>query len=214
MSKRKANFTDAEKELLIQEVNKKHTSLFGKFSNKLSKCRKQSLWEEVAEKMSQFSGIRRDVGEIKTKWSNMRQEAKSCKANYIRELRKTGGGEHLVEISQQEEMICSIIGSEAIEGGIDSENLSIEPTKADDNEINNVEESEKSYCIPKASKEIHVHEMKSQCTATDNFPVKKKELSFEENVLTFQNEILKYKKRKLEILERMLQLKEVAICSL
>ena len=208
MSKRKPNFSEGEKDVLVQEVKKRHASLFGKFSNKLSKNRKQSMWEDITEKVSQFSGIRRDVGEIKTKWSNMRQDAKSSKANYIRELRKTGGGENLEEVSQQDEVICSIIGSEAIEGiegGIDSENLTIETTEAE--EVDNLEESEKTSCsILNTS-----NEMKSQSSVRGSFPVKKKELTFEESVMSFHNEVLKYKKRKLEILEKMLQLKEVSV---
>ena len=48
---------DSEKEILVEEVNKKQMLLFGKFSNKITKERKEALWEDIAAKVCGASRI-------------------------------------------------------------------------------------------------------------------------------------------------------------
>ena len=74
-------------------------------------------------------GNRPEKLEVKTKWSNVRQESKATKANFLKEVRKTGGGENLAnQPTELDERVCTIIGKESvegIEGGLDSEDLAI-----------------------------------------------------------------------------------------
>ena len=51
LAKRRPNFTDSEKEILVEEVNKKQMLLFGIFSNKITKDGKEALWEDIAAKV-------------------------------------------------------------------------------------------------------------------------------------------------------------------
>ena len=143
---------------------------------------------------------RREKVEVKTKWSNVRQESKATKANFLKEVRKTGGRENLAnQPTEMDELVCTIIGKESvegIEGGLDCEDLSIGEAEGSGEEHQpTVSATNDEYTKPK-----------KKFTTNTTSPM----AAFEENVLYFYKENLKYKKRKLEILERVLEIKEVS----
>ena len=74
--------------------------------------------------VSEVSSNRRGVKEVKTKWNNVKQDAKSKAVSFRKEFQKTGGGINKIEpLTPAEEMVVSIIGDDSIagvEGGIDT----------------------------------------------------------------------------------------------
>jgi hypothetical protein len=162
------------------------------------------MWEEIATKVSDVSGIVLEKCDVKTKWSNLRQTAKLKKSEFNREARKTGGGENLAEgLTKEDERICSIIGKESIdgiEGGFDTEEL------FDQNNYSNLSQSSITSAY---ESDIGKSQFKKITRLSpQNTP---NNATFEKSVLQFQSTVLQYKQKKLEILQRMLQLKEVRI---
>ena len=124
--KRASNFNAEEKKILVEEVERKFNVLYGKFSNTISKARKDAYWEEISKKVSSVRGVKRNSKECKVKWNNLRCDSKSKVAKYRREARKTGGGQNDAdEPNDLEFKITALIGKEAIEGIIcgDSETI-------------------------------------------------------------------------------------------
>ncbi|XP_071119355.1 uncharacterized protein [Haliotis cracherodii] len=105
--KRRPNWTEEERIVLIDNVNKIQHRLFGKFkgcgTQKGGKIKEQA-WEEVVNALNAKSGeVKRTVEEAKKQYANLKQRAKD-KSDAIRRP-KTGGGPKPVSPSFAETLI-------------------------------------------------------------------------------------------------------------
>ena len=79
--KRRPNFSDREVDMLIKEVDKRKHILFGNFAMGITKSRKEGLWKEIANLVSEGQEFKRTKEEVKTKWGNIRGNIKTNVAN-------------------------------------------------------------------------------------------------------------------------------------
>ncbi|XP_062583946.1 uncharacterized protein LOC134245693, partial [Saccostrea cucullata] len=121
----KPNWTELEKKVLVEEVHKRETVLFGKFKGPGGgKAAKDSTWAEIAEAVNGVSGagMQRTGGEASKQYSNLKQRAKGKLSEMKRP--KTGGGPKPPSPSVAEQCILDCLeGStslEGIAGGIDT----------------------------------------------------------------------------------------------
>jgi len=93
-SKRRPNFSEAEKEALVDGVADNYDALVGKFSAKLSGQRKDELWKEILAKVNVVNHITltRSLDEIKKKFQGLKKDVKAKESSNRREINKTGGG--------------------------------------------------------------------------------------------------------------------------
>uniref|UniRef100_K1QTH6 Myb/SANT-like DNA-binding domain-containing protein n=1 Tax=Magallana gigas TaxID=29159 RepID=K1QTH6_MAGGI len=90
---KKPNWTELEKNILVEEVHLREGLLFGKFKGAGGgKIAKDVAWREVAQAVngSSGSGILRTSGEVVKQYSNLKQRAKGKLSESKRP--KTGGG--------------------------------------------------------------------------------------------------------------------------
>ena len=89
--RRKPNFSETEKILLIEEFRKREDILKGSFSQKITSRQKHSAWEEIANELNcRNPSVKRTVPEIQKKWQNLNSSAKAAAGKRRKEMRKTG----------------------------------------------------------------------------------------------------------------------------
>ncbi|CAG2192568.1 unnamed protein product [Mytilus edulis] len=125
MSKRRnPNFTDAELQTLLDEIEKDKTLLFSKLSNVATNGAKKRAWESVCSKVNATNtDHKRTVDEIRKKWSTYTSIAKKQASRIRRESRKTGGGPPPEQLTPLQDKVVAIIGNtpiDGIDGGIDT----------------------------------------------------------------------------------------------
>jgi hypothetical protein len=122
--KRNPNFTDAELQILLDEVERNKSILFLKLSNVATFSSKTKVWENICRKVNAANtDHKRSVDELRKKWSTCTSNAKKQAALVRRESRKTGGGPSPAKITPLQDKVVGIIGNtpvDGIEGGIDS----------------------------------------------------------------------------------------------
>ena len=91
-AKRKPNWSEGEKLLLVECYSTLKHTIRGKFSAKLSKDDKKGAWDELYEKFSSQNvhGKERSMDEMKKKWDNLTMTAKRDYSTWKREMKKTG----------------------------------------------------------------------------------------------------------------------------
>eukprot|EP00105_Crassostrea_gigas_P004176 XP_011417310.1 PREDICTED: myb-related transcription factor, partner of profilin-like [Crassostrea gigas] len=122
--KRNPNFSEAEIQILLKEVEKCKGVLFSKLSTVTTNNTKKRVWEAICEKVNSCnsSGHARNVDDIRKKWTTYMSETKKKVAKQRRELKKTGGGPPPADLTPLEESVIGIIGDtpiDGIPGGID-----------------------------------------------------------------------------------------------
>ena len=70
--------------------------------------KKRLVWEHITERVNALGVARRSTKEIKTKWSNLHQEAKKAYTENTRDSQKTGGGPPPKPLSATAEKIVEI----------------------------------------------------------------------------------------------------------
>jgi len=91
MSKRKPNWTDREKMILMEEYEKRKDVLRAKFSSTITSSTKNTAWDEITEAMnSQNPSVKRNMKEIQKKWDNICSSAKTEFSHKKRMQKKTG----------------------------------------------------------------------------------------------------------------------------
>ncbi|XP_030058281.1 nuclear apoptosis-inducing factor 1-like [Microcaecilia unicolor] len=73
---RKGNFSDAEIELLVQEIDRRHTFLFAPTGQRLTATTKQREWEAVRDHLNAVFHSGRDVEDCKRKWRRLRRDVR------------------------------------------------------------------------------------------------------------------------------------------
>lgn len=115
-AKRKKNFSNAEVEVLLQEVTKKRLILFSSVSSGCKVTEKKDAWNAITHAVNVVSGEKRTAEEVKKKWFDLKSETKKSIAKQRREMQTTGGGQTCLEPSELEQRIGAIIGETALSG--------------------------------------------------------------------------------------------------
>lgn len=116
--KRNPNFSEAEIQIILKEVEKCKGVLFSKHSTVTTNNTKKRVWEAICEKFNSCnsSGHARNVYEIRKKWTTYMSETKKKAAKQRRELKKTGGGPPPADLTPLEESVIGIIVDTPIDG--------------------------------------------------------------------------------------------------
>ncbi|XP_061192394.1 myb/SANT-like DNA-binding domain-containing protein 4 [Saccostrea echinata] len=126
--KKRPNWTELEKKILVEEVHAMEGVLFGKFKGGFGgKAAKEKAWADVAEAVNggSGSGNSRTGVEAQKQYSNLKQRAKGKLSEMKRP--KTGGGPKPPSPSPAEKSILDNLEGrpslEGISGGIDTADL-------------------------------------------------------------------------------------------
>lgn len=121
---RKANFSPAECQLILQCAEDNLEVLREKFSNNLNIKRKKGVWRSICDRVNSLGVANRSVKEVKEKWRAMCGVARREVANEKRSLGQTGGGKAPPPPNETSQRIIQLIGDEpgftGIDGGIES----------------------------------------------------------------------------------------------
>lgn len=90
MSKRKPNWTEREKNILMEEYEKKRHILKAKFSSTLTSGDKTRAWEEIANTINAGNSVRRSTKDMQKKWDNICATAKTEVSTHRRSQKQTG----------------------------------------------------------------------------------------------------------------------------
>ncbi|XP_048586883.1 myb/SANT-like DNA-binding domain-containing protein 4 [Nematostella vectensis] len=91
-SKRKPNFSIEEITIITESVAEKKEILNSKLTNSVTNKLKNSVWEEIKDKVNAVGVAPRSLVEVKDKWKNLLSQAKRENSEFKRERGKTGGG--------------------------------------------------------------------------------------------------------------------------
>ena len=80
-SKKKAQFSNSEVEMLLNEVDHRKSILFGSLSTGVTNKKEQLSWQFVAAAVNEVSSTPRSVSEVKNKWSDIKVDAKKGSLN-------------------------------------------------------------------------------------------------------------------------------------
>lgn len=87
------NFTELEKETLLELVNSKKSIIESKTNDGKMVGRKNKEWENIGKEFNSRHGVHiRTLTQLKSLWKNLKARAKSAVAKDRREKKKTGGG--------------------------------------------------------------------------------------------------------------------------
>ncbi|VDI61086.1 Hypothetical predicted protein [Mytilus galloprovincialis] len=89
---RKPNFSEAEINLLQDEVEKNYAVINDKFGSAVTNKRKTAVWGRNSMMVSSLCVAHRSAKECKDKWGNTKKEAKKIFSVKKRDHGKTGGG--------------------------------------------------------------------------------------------------------------------------
>ena len=120
---RKANFTDTEVRVLLEEINLEHHVLFMANTQAVTNKVKADAWRKITDKISACGVAVRSPQEVKDKWRAL----KGAVLNKQRQQGKTGGGTEEKPLSY-EDLILNIIGENSnlytgIDGKLTSNSL-------------------------------------------------------------------------------------------
>ncbi|XP_062595306.1 myb/SANT-like DNA-binding domain-containing protein 4 [Saccostrea cucullata] len=116
--KRNPNFSSAEIQVLLDEVERNKEVIFCKLSNIVTNAAKKRAWESICEKINSCnsSSHTRTVEEIRKKWSSYTSDAKKKASQQRRESAKTGGGPPPIELDALQDRVVGIIENLPIDG--------------------------------------------------------------------------------------------------
>ena len=122
---RRANFSTEEIALITEFVKNKKEVLFGKLTPTCTKRKKDELWAELADAVSALGVSPRTVGEIKTKFKNLKMNAKQS-FQIVKKARLMTGGGPAESLKEGEAQLCEIFKKtpafNGLEGFVSNEN--------------------------------------------------------------------------------------------
>ncbi|KAH7985460.1 hypothetical protein HPB49_026405 [Dermacentor silvarum] len=93
MERRKINFTDEERTILMDLMDRHRDVLECKKTDAVSIHAKKKTWEKLADEFNSNHNVRpRTSKQLKKCWDNLKEKWRRAKAEDTRELFKTGGG--------------------------------------------------------------------------------------------------------------------------
>lgn len=115
--KKSSNFSAAEVEVLVDEVEMHKSFLFAKFGSNVSNSMKTKLWQDITEKVNAVGvGEVRSIDGVKKKWYDTASKTKKKESCRRREMTATGGGSVGIVLTAEEVKVVEILGDEAVEG--------------------------------------------------------------------------------------------------
>lgn len=108
------NFESCEITLITEMFEQYKDVLKEKFNSSsnanvaVNKDKKRQIWDKITEKVNSLGVSVRSVKEVKTKWNNMHQEAKSSYTEIAMDRRRTGGGPAAKPLSATQNKIVEI----------------------------------------------------------------------------------------------------------
>ncbi|XP_069061954.1 myb-related transcription factor, partner of profilin-like [Pleurodeles waltl] len=115
--RRKLKFSDKELEVLTEECCLHHSKLFGKAALSAPDTEKKMIWQQIQERINAIGVSHRTLDEIKKRWYDQRSTTKERVAEWLREMRGTGGGPSTVPPpTAMEAMVEQTLEPEAIIG--------------------------------------------------------------------------------------------------
>ena len=122
--KRKANFSPSETALLVNLAEKDLSTIRGKFSSTVSNLKKQIVWQKITEQINSLGFEKRTCKEVKEKWNNLKQNAKTIHAGLVKSRTKTGGGPAAKPPTSTMDKVITLFEDEpsfsGIQGGFES----------------------------------------------------------------------------------------------
>ncbi|XP_059204107.1 uncharacterized protein LOC131983404 [Centropristis striata] len=128
---RKKNFSEAEIEVILGEVESKKNILFSSVSSGVTGTGKAKAWREVTDAVNVVSVVQRTTAEVKRKWFDIKLDAKKRISAHKKSASATGGGRSESKLSVADERIAGIIGETSLSGIIpegDSDMPALEST--------------------------------------------------------------------------------------
>ena len=125
---RSRNYTTSETELLLELAGKKKSILNGRLSSNVTADKKKRIWIEIAKEINGVNGFNdRSPKDLKKKWQNMINSAKTKERINKDSRRKTGGGPSeevaLTTVDQMALVNVSSVQVEGISGGFESNRI-------------------------------------------------------------------------------------------
>ncbi|XP_056006932.1 nuclear apoptosis-inducing factor 1-like [Ostrea edulis] len=101
---RKSNWSSREEIILVEEVQKRESLLFGKLSGPgRTALDKAKAWQDIVSHLNAGKSAQRSVLEIKKKYQNIKQKAKEKRSDIMRP--KTGGEKKPSSPSASEQLV-------------------------------------------------------------------------------------------------------------
>uniref|UniRef100_A0A1Y1L814 Regulatory protein zeste n=1 Tax=Photinus pyralis TaxID=7054 RepID=A0A1Y1L814_PHOPY len=92
-NKKRVNYTQEEKKLLIHLVDSNKNIIENKDTNAVSNHQKDDVWKIIEQNFNKKCfNVFRDANSLRKQWSNMKQDSRKKAALERQELYKTGGG--------------------------------------------------------------------------------------------------------------------------
>ncbi|XP_064604404.1 myb/SANT-like DNA-binding domain-containing protein 4 [Liolophura sinensis] len=225
--KRNANFTPAEFDTLVDNVEKYQDVIHSKISDVVTKAKKDVVWRAITDQVnaaSRFS-CQRSVKEIKKKWNDSK-----CKAKKRAALAKTNPA-IAPRLSSSEQKIISIINSMAANGideGIDTGDAINTLPATSTSPVLNIPEDDSAYTTVYVD-DVGEDEPSKFNSFTGTIPtlynsfndkimmeklitIKKARLEVERERLEVEKARLEVEQRRLKLEEKRLTLKEKRLC--
>ena len=121
--KRKAGFKAEEMSNLIEEIERNQSIIFSRFKGAHTNKEKTKLWEEIAQKITAVSRVRRGGTDVRKKWQDFASLSKRKAAAVRASLSQTGGGpSSATPLTPEEDRAIQIMGvtsTDGITGGVD-----------------------------------------------------------------------------------------------
>lgn len=128
-SKRIANFTEAEKSILVDLVTAKKDILENKRTNTVSIKEKENCWEQLCNEYNGMAmNISRPTISLKNCWENIKKRTKKQFAEDRMQRYKTGGGQYAGDIDPLTVRVMDIIrpAVEGLSNALDSDCVGID----------------------------------------------------------------------------------------
>ncbi|KAG5831234.1 hypothetical protein ANANG_G00301650 [Anguilla anguilla] len=95
---RKHKFTDAELDILLEEVTRHEDALFGLQGNCLTTREKYKIWFEITERVCSASGIQRTINDVKRRWQDLKRRTKAKVVDARRHVPRDGSTSSLSQL--------------------------------------------------------------------------------------------------------------------
>ncbi|XP_064639555.1 nuclear apoptosis-inducing factor 1-like [Lineus longissimus] len=126
--KRKANFSETEKRVLLSDVEKYYSIINGKFGDSVTMQRKNETWKKITDHVNAASTCLRTVDEIKKKWEDLKTRTKRKATGIKKTVNETGNVplkdtpvEQLTDVENRIVGLLGVIRTQGIDGGIDTD---------------------------------------------------------------------------------------------
>ncbi|XP_059367785.1 nuclear apoptosis-inducing factor 1-like isoform X2 [Carassius carassius] len=113
---KKRNFSEAELEVLVSEVDERKAILFGGHSSGITNKNKYLEWQHITAAVNAVASANRTLPDVKKKWSDLKVGVKKRLASHRQSVCATGRGKGAPDLSPMETRMASILGQTSVCG--------------------------------------------------------------------------------------------------